>query len=136
DDQVEAACKAKFWSRCLTNNSSARPSTTIVIEAIRFCAFAAPTSTLDRHCVVGFPRSMNNSAGSLLEIAPRDDHFLEHDFLNRPVAKIPRHVDDRVDDILAFYDLAEHAVFAVEPWGRFLDDKELATVGVGPALAM
>src|SRR4029434_9760077 len=128
---LKAACKPKFWSRCLTNNSSARPSTTIIIEAICFCAFAPPTSPLDRYFIVGLSRSMNNSAGSLLEISPRDDHFLEHHFLNRPIAKIPRHVGDCIDDVLAFYDLAEDAVFAVQPWGRFLDDEELATVGVG-----
>ena len=56
---LEAACKPKFWSD-LRNNSSLQPSTIIVIEAVRLCAFAPPRSPLDRHSVVVFPRSMNN----------------------------------------------------------------------------
>ena len=58
---LEAACKPKFWSGTLGKNySSARPSTIIVSEAVRLCAFAPPSSPLDRHRVVSFPRSMNN----------------------------------------------------------------------------
>ena len=57
---LEAACKRKFWSRYLGNNSSARPSIINVIEAARLYAFAPPSSSLDRHCVVVFARNMNN----------------------------------------------------------------------------
>jgi hypothetical protein len=58
---LEAACKPKFWSRYLVKNSSARPSIINVIEAVRLCAFAPPSSSLDRQGVVVFPRSMNIS---------------------------------------------------------------------------
>src|SRR5688572_18542468 len=57
---LEATRKRKFWSRYPVNNSSVRPSTINVLEAVRLCAFAPPSSSLDRHCVVVFPRSMNN----------------------------------------------------------------------------
>jgi hypothetical protein len=57
---LEAACKRKIWSRGLLNNSSARPSIRNVIETVRLCAFAPPGSSLDRHSVEGFPRSVNN----------------------------------------------------------------------------
>jgi len=57
---LEAACKRKFWSRYLGNNSSARPSIINVIEAARLYAFAPPSSSLDRHCVVVFAQNMNN----------------------------------------------------------------------------
>ena len=41
---------------------------------------------------------------------------------------------DGVDDVLAFEDLAEYAVLAVEPVGDDVGDKELAAVGVGPGV--
>jgi hypothetical protein len=42
----EVACKSKIWSRCLLNNASARPSIVNVIETVRLCAFAPPSSSL------------------------------------------------------------------------------------------
>ena len=57
---LEAACKPKFWSRYLVNNSSAGPSIINVIEPVRLYAFAPPSSSLARHCVVVFPRRMND----------------------------------------------------------------------------
>ncbi len=54
DLYLEVACKSKFWSRYLVNNSSARPSVINVIEAIRLCAFAPPSSSLDRQGVAVF----------------------------------------------------------------------------------
>src|SRR5262245_47786227 len=100
----------------------------------RWSIFLEPGSA-KRSNHIGFLAPRSRRGGRWLVTSARDDHFLEHHFLNRPIAKIPRHVDDGVDDILAFYDLAEHAVFAVEPWGRFLDDKELATVGIGSGVS-
>jgi hypothetical protein len=44
---LEVACKPKFWGGTQGNNSSAQPSTIIVIEAFRLCAFAPPNSPLD-----------------------------------------------------------------------------------------
>ena len=43
---LEVACKPKFWSRHLVNKSSAGPSILNVIEAVRLCAFAPPSSSL------------------------------------------------------------------------------------------
>jgi hypothetical protein len=43
---LEAACKRKIWSRCLLNNSGARLSIVVVIEAVRLCAFTPPDSPL------------------------------------------------------------------------------------------
>jgi hypothetical protein len=60
DLYLEAACQSKIWSRCLLNNSSALANIINVIEPVRFCAFAPPSSSLDRHPVVVFPRSVNN----------------------------------------------------------------------------
>jgi hypothetical protein len=57
---LEAAGKRKIWSKCLLNNSSAQPSITNVIETVRLGAFAPPASSLDRHSVVGFLRSVNH----------------------------------------------------------------------------
>jgi hypothetical protein len=57
---LEAACKRKICSRCLLNNSSARPSIINVSETVRLCAFAPPSSSLDRNSVEVFPRNVNN----------------------------------------------------------------------------
>jgi hypothetical protein len=57
---LEAACKRKLWEQIPGKHSSARPSIINVIEAVRLCAFAPPSSSLDRHRIVVFPRSMNN----------------------------------------------------------------------------
>ena len=43
---LEAARKPKFWSEYLGNNLNAWPSTVNVIEAVRLCAFAPPSSPL------------------------------------------------------------------------------------------
>ncbi len=40
-------------------NSSAWPSIINVTEAVRLCAFAPPSSSLDRHTVGVFPQSVN-----------------------------------------------------------------------------
>jgi hypothetical protein len=57
---LEAARKRKFWSRYLVNNSRARIGVINVIEAVRLCAFAPPSSSLDRHSVEVFPHTVNN----------------------------------------------------------------------------
>ena len=62
---LEVAFRPKFWSGYLENNSSARPSTVIVIEAVRLCAFAPPSSPLNRHWVVFFPRSIMRASKPL-----------------------------------------------------------------------
>ena len=69
---LEVAFRPKFWSGYLENNSSARPSTVIVIEAVRLCAFAPPSSPLNRHWVVFFPRSIIMWASKLLEETRRE----------------------------------------------------------------
>jgi hypothetical protein len=56
---LEAGCKRKIWSGYLASDSSAGPSTINVIEAVRLCAFAPPSSSLDRRCLAVFSRSMN-----------------------------------------------------------------------------
>jgi hypothetical protein len=63
---LEAACKPKFWSRYRVNNSRAGPSVINVIEAVRLCAFAPPSSSLDRHGI-GFPftRSLSRIRGGI-----------------------------------------------------------------------
>jgi hypothetical protein len=51
------------------NNSSARPSIINVIETVRVCAFAPPSSSLDRRSVVVFPRSVNKFGLSLASLS-------------------------------------------------------------------
>ena len=67
---LEAARKPKFWSEYFGNNLNARPSTVNVIEAVRLCAFAPPSSPLVLRSVVVFPRSINNPALALTFVLP------------------------------------------------------------------
>ena len=68
--------------------------------------------------------------------AARDNDFFNHDIFKRPVTTVAWDVGDGDDYFLAFYYFAEHAVFAVEPWGRLWVMKNWLPLVLGPALAM
>jgi hypothetical protein len=57
---LEAACKRKIWEQMPNKQFGAQSSIINVIETVRLCAFAPPSSSLNRHSVVVFPRSVNN----------------------------------------------------------------------------
>jgi len=47
---TRGSLQTEFVERTPGNNASAEPSTKNVIETLRFCAFAPPSSSLDRLC--------------------------------------------------------------------------------------
>src|SRR5919204_2394871 len=63
-----------------------------------------------------------------------DDHPVQAELLQRPVAGVAVAGGDRVHHLHALDHLAEDGVLAVQPGRRHLGDEELRAVGVGPGV--
>jgi hypothetical protein len=53
--------QTELVERTPEKSTSGKPSTKDGIETVRLCAFAPPSSPVDRHSVVVFVRTMNNA---------------------------------------------------------------------------